>query len=115
MAPVTSLTDPADGELVVSVEHASGEPKALVRVEGEVDVSTAGQLSRALDQVIAAGATDVRVDLAGVPFLDSTGITALLTARAQLEGQGTIVVDTASRAVRRTFEIAGLAEVFGAA
>lgn len=115
MAPVTSPRDPAADDLRVQIEHGSGDPKALVRVEGDVDVASAGQLSAALDQVIAAGATDVHVDLAGVPFLDSTGLTALLTARAQLEGTGTIVVDTASTAVLHTFEVAGLAEVFGTA
>jgi anti-anti-sigma factor len=112
---VTSPSGPTDDDLAVQIEHAAGEQKALLRVEGDVDVASAGRLSSALDHVIAAGATDVHVDLAGVPFLDSTGLTALLTARAQLEGRGTIVVDATSPAVRRTFEIAGLLEVFGTA
>lgn len=115
MAAVTSPTGPIDDDISVQIEHTAGEAKALVRVEGDIDVASAGQLGSALEQVIAAGASDVRVDLAGVPFLDSTGLTVLLTARAQLEGRGTIVVDAASPAVRRTFEIAGLSEVFGTA
>lgn len=104
-----------DGLLSVTIEHVDGDAKALLRVEGDVDVVSAGDLGEALEHVIANGATDVRLDLAGVPFLDSTGLTVLLTARTQLEDRGTVVVEAASHAVQRTFEVAGLDGVFGPA
>lgn len=113
VAAVGSAGD--DPVLSVSVEHGAGEPTARIRVAGEVDVLSVGELTEALGQVVAAGATDVHLDLGGVSFLDSTGLTALLTARAQLEGRGSVTVDAASAAVRRTIEIAGLDRVFGTA
>jgi anti-anti-sigma factor len=45
--------------------------------------------------------------------MDSTGLTALITARTQLEGRGVVMIESASTAVRRTFEIAGLDVFFG--
>ena len=113
VAAVGSTGD--DPALSVSIEHGEGDAKARVQVAGEVDVLSVGELSAALGQIIAGGATEIHLDLGGVSFLDSTGLTALLTARAQLEGRGSVTVDAASPAVRRTFEIAGLDRVFGTA
>jgi len=101
--------------LAVDVEHEPGAAQALVRVAGEVDTASVGDLSAVLERVVAAGATELRLDLSAVPFMDSTGITALITARTQLEGRGRVVVDQASSAVRRTFEVAGLDVFFGTA
>jgi anti-anti-sigma factor len=101
--------------LDIGIEHEPGSARAAVRVGGEVDVSSVGELSAALEKLVAGGATDVRLDLSAVSFIDSTGLTALLTARTQLEGRGQVVVQQASSAVRRTFEVAGLDVYFGTA
>lgn len=108
------IASTGDGDLLaVDIAHEPGAPRATVRVEGEVDTASVGELSAALERVVANGATDVRLDLGAVPFMDSTGLTALLVARRMLEGRGRIAVDVASSAVRRTFEVAGLDVHFG--
>jgi anti-sigma B factor antagonist len=104
-----------EGGIAVAVEHVPGAEQARVRVEGEVDTASVGELAAALERVVASGATDLRLDLGDVAFIDSTGLTALITARTLLEGRGSITVESASSAVRRTFEIAGLDVVFGTA
>ncbi len=101
--------------LEVEVDHEPGAHRALVRVTGEVDLTSVDELSAVLERVVAAGATDVRLDLEAVPFMDSTGLAALITAHTQLEGRGRVVVDQASTTVRRTFEVAGLGVFFGTA
>jgi anti-sigma B factor antagonist len=101
--------------LAVAVEHEAGEARAVVRVAGEVDLTTVGELTAVLERVVAAGATELRLDLAAVDFMDSTGLAALITTRTQLEGRGRLVVDGASATVRRTFEVAGLGVFFGTA
>lgn len=98
--------------LDLDVEYEPGASRALVRVEGEVDTASVGELNAVLERVIGAGATDVRLDLDQVPFMDSTGLTALLSARTKLAGRGAVVIDRASPAVRRTVEIAGLDALF---
>ena len=52
-----------------------------VVLEGEVDLSTADVLSNLLAEVLAERPRKVVVDLAGVSFLDSTGIKCLLAAQ----------------------------------
>ena len=113
--PGTSRADGGDDGIAVAVDHQPGAAQALVRVEGEVDTASVGELTAALERVVASGALELRLDLAAVDFMDSTGLTALITARTLLEGRGRIVVESASSAVRRTFEVAGLDVVFGTA
>jgi anti-anti-sigma factor len=97
-----------DETLVIDVDHDAGAPTAVVRVAGEVDIATADDLVAALDRLLVAGATDLRLDLVEVPFMDSTGLTALIGATSKLQGRGTVVVTAASASVRRTIEVAGL-------
>ena len=58
-------------------------------VAGEVDVSTAAELTAAGEQALSApGCRGLRVDLADVSFLDSTGLGALVGLRnAALAGR----------------------------
>jgi anti-anti-sigma factor len=45
---------------------------------GEIDMSTAASLARAIAQALDSGADDVVVDLEGATFCDCAGITALV-------------------------------------
>ena len=107
--------DDDGGGIDVAVEYEPGAEQARLRVEGEIDTASVAELTAALERVVASGATDLRLDLDAVAFMDSTGLTALITARTLLGGRGTMTVESASSAVRRTFEIAGLDVVFGTA
>lgn len=104
-----------DDGIDVAVDHEPGAQRAVVRVTGEVDTASVGELSAALEGLVANGATELHLDLGEVAFMDSTGLTALISARTLLEGKGTVVVESASSAVRRTFAVAGLDVVFGTA
>ena len=111
----TTPAGDADDTFAVDVQHETGASTARLRLEGELDTATVGELSAVLERVVANGATEVRIDMAAVPFMDSTGLTALIAAKGQLEGRGMVTVESASSAVRRTFEVAGLDAVFGTA
>jgi stage II sporulation protein AA (anti-sigma F factor antagonist) len=79
-----------------------------VRVAGEVDLDTAEQLAAGL----GACHGTVVVDLAGVTFIDSSGLGTLVRARNRLtsEGGGLLVAEPTER-VRRLFELTGLTEL----
>jgi anti-anti-sigma factor len=82
-----------------------------VVLEGEVDLSTADVLSNLLAEVLAERPSKVVVDLAGVSFLDSTGIKCLLAAQtAAASGGCRLVVRRPTRAILRIFTICGVAE-----
>jgi anti-anti-sigma factor len=48
---------------------------------GELDMSTAGNLSRAITAALDTGPDDIVIDLDGATFCDCAGITALLNGR----------------------------------
>ena len=66
--------------LQVDVEPAPGE--VIVRVVGEIDAATAPQLAQGLRQAAEAGEA-VALDLAGVSFIDSSGL-RVVTRRPRL-------------------------------
>jgi len=56
----------------------------------------------------------VKVDLAEVTFMDSTGLTTLMDAYFAAQGNGwTFAIRRASPAVRRVFELAGVTRLLG--
>ena len=91
----------------------SSERRAhLVRVQGEVDISTAYDLQLAFDELVVDGVGPVVVDLSDVDFMDSSGMTALVRARTDLGRQGRrmSIACPATGHVHRLFEIVELVE-----
>jgi anti-anti-sigma factor len=82
-----------------------------VVVRGEIDMETASQLERVLDDVVGKGALLVTLDLEGVDFLDSSGLRVILGASNKLSTQeGQLLIEGASSAVERVLEITGVIE-----
>ena len=99
----------------IDVHAATSSSRTTVCVTGEVDSSTAPGLGNCLLEVIARpGGGVVEVDLRGVTFLDSAGLSALATAhRAAVAAGRTLVMRCGStRAVVRPLQITGLWTVF---
>jgi anti-sigma B factor antagonist len=88
---------------------ADGRVRMLVR--GEIDLADERPLIDEVDAVVG-GSDDVVVelDLAGVDFIDSSGLRALLLLR-RAHGER-VLVGARSAPVQRVLEIAGLAEMF---
>ena len=59
------------------------EPPSLVRLAGELDVVGAPTLAGALEPLTRRGGT-IRIDLAELTFIDSTGVGALCCAAQHL-------------------------------
>jgi anti-sigma B factor antagonist len=55
---------------------------------GEMDMATSPQVRRAIDQALATTDGGVTVDLAGLTFCDSSGISALLHGRREADAKG---------------------------
>jgi anti-sigma B factor antagonist len=90
----------------------------VVTVTGEIDHSNAEQLEGAVDAALErAGLPEeagvVALDLCGVTFLGSAGLSALISASRQAKGSGKplrIVVDE-HRPVIRPIQLAGLQDL----
>jgi anti-anti-sigma factor len=60
----------------------------VIAVPGEVTFSNVGGLDRVLGDALGSGARTLVVDLTAVGFIDSSGLSALLTASARAREQG---------------------------
>lgn len=54
--------------------------RAVLRAEGRLDLVSAAELRGAVAATVEGGRSRVVVDLAGVPFVDSSGLGALIAA-----------------------------------
>ena len=106
-----ALSSVNPGELQVSV---SGAERAYeVRLLGELDMATAPQLRDELLRLATNGATQVTVDLSQLGFVDSTGLSVLITGLKRLrEKGGDLALRAPQPGTRRVLEITGLTEVF---
>ena len=91
-----------------------GEPSdghLEVKVRGELDMSTAPELSSALLNAGGDANTTITLDLRGVTFLDSSAIGALIAAGQELTAGGrSLRIGARSDIVSRVLEITGLTE-----
>lgn len=83
--------------------------RARIRLAGERDLATAGQLRAAVDQVSEAGYRHLTVELSGLQFLSATGLHVLVeTDRARRDRSGSLVLAHPRAQVRRLLRITGL-------
>jgi anti-anti-sigma factor len=97
--------------LSVAVQRDSSGPVRVV-AEGEIDMTTAGQMRESLTAALDRHPSALVVDLAAVTFIDSSGLAALVHGfkQAAKDGASLIVVDPQPM-VRRILEITGLLRV----
>ena len=62
------------------------EGRYILRVAGGIDLATVSQFEGALQHAMAALERFVVVDLSGVEYIDSTGVTALMQAETAARG-----------------------------
>src|SRR3954464_84826 len=67
--------------LTVTIEEHS--PTVIV-LAGELDPATAPLLDQAIQDVLDSGATGLTIDMAGLTFVDSSGLRALIGLHKQL-------------------------------
>ncbi|MDA0184760.1 STAS domain-containing protein [Solirubrobacter phytolaccae] len=85
-------------------------PVPVIRVRGELDLSTAPKLCRTVERV--AGNRRVMIDLSELEFCDSTGLRALVRATREIEingGRAALVVPE-DGVLARILELSGLGE-----
>jgi anti-sigma B factor antagonist len=94
------------------ITTSTSDGVTVLEVAGEVDLSSADQLR---DTAIAAltpyGGT-LRIDLAGVTFMDSTGLRALMAIYEYAGDQHRVLIQNPRRNVQRILEITGLDQIF---
>lgn len=97
----------------ISVSQTSAGDVPILAVSGEVDVYSAPALKDRISELIESGQKTMIVDLSGVAFLDSTGLGALVEARAATtEAGGALPLVCSQERILKLFTITGLDGVF---
>jgi anti-sigma B factor antagonist len=92
-------------DAVISTDTAGSR----VQLRGELDLTTAPQLERLLDQLRRDGHHQITLDLSGLEFLCAAGLAVLLHADQALRAAGgRLVLTRPTRLARRMLAITGL-------
>ncbi len=99
---------PHDFDVTVSYE----DHEVLVDVRGEVDLYTGPMLWDRMSAAVDGGPRRVVMDIGGVSFMDSTGISVIVMALRRLrEDGGVLVVRSPSRSIFKLLELTGVASL----
>jgi anti-sigma B factor antagonist len=97
---------------VLTVEVDPDRDALVIRTIGDLDLVSAEAFESKVREALASGALAVLLDLSQVEFIDSTGLRALLAAE-RLSSMNRCrfgILRELSPAVRRSFEVSGMAE-----
>jgi len=107
------VTDPREQRDAseTATEPAKPEGSESIRFEGDLDLSSAGVLR---DQILdhrAAGVKNLTIDLTGVKFMDSVGISLLVSAHNRVTDEGLSMSLIMPERLRPLIEMSGLLEL----
>jgi len=96
-----------------SIDVTEADGAAVVCLGGDLDLATAPLVRQALFGLVERSVRLVTVDLAHLDFLDSTGLTALVSGLKRLrEFGGDLMLRSPNRTVVKLLHITGLDRVF---
>jgi anti-sigma B factor antagonist len=101
--------DPANTTALNVRVISTGERAARVLVAGELDLATSAKLDDALTEALT-DADEVVLDLSKVSFIDSTGLSTILSgvSTSQLNGGKLTISSALAPQARRLFELVGM-------
>ena len=110
-AVVSQIVPPPQPELDFAVGVLEQDGAAVIAFSGEMDLAASTDMSAAIEHALTLG-LPVLVDLCDVSFMDSTGLSLVLRARAlaEMRGLSFAVSCTPAGVAERLFGIVGLAE-----
>ncbi|MFJ8913049.1 STAS domain-containing protein [Amycolatopsis sp. NPDC102389] len=93
---------------LIVVETARSEEAITVEVAGDIDVSTSPRLRTELFDLLADGPRTAVIDMTGVGFCDSSGLSVLVQLNRHCQEAGIDLSFAPSKVVRRAIELTGL-------
>ena len=95
-------------------DRMADEQGTVIYVRGDVDLDTHLDVEHEIVTAIESGADPVVVDLSGVPFLDSSGVRALLQARTVAQRRNArLTVRDPQPIVAQVLRVTNVAPLFG--
>jgi anti-sigma B factor antagonist len=85
----------------------------VLAVVGEVDLSSAPLLRARIEELVHLGAQRVVVDLQGVGFMDSSGLSVLVACMKRMrEAGGALAIACPNHSILKVFTVTGLDRLF---
>ena len=96
---------------LLSITRSDDGRDGMLALSGELDVITAPDLARQLDELAAEACPRVLLELSGLTFVDSAGVSVLVKAKHEAEANGRrLTLRDPTEQVRQVFSIVGLAD-----
>jgi anti-anti-sigma factor len=96
------------GAPALTVDERWDADVAIATVCGEIDIDTVGVLFERVGRLVAKNPQRLVIDLAGVSFIDSSGLGGFVRIRKALPSGCPLVIRSPQRRVRQLFKITGL-------
>lgn len=84
----------------------------VISLSGDLDAHTATQLDAAVNDLVRSGRTRIVLHMAGVGFVDSSGLRSMIRARNEGGEARDVVLREPSAATLRLLEITGMTDHF---
>jgi anti-anti-sigma factor len=85
---------------------------AIITIQGKIDVNATANFKQEIKQVIKQGYTRLVLNLFAVPFIDSSGLTALISGLRQSRlADGDLRLACVDSKVQRIMDVTGLKKV----
>ena len=95
----------------LTVEVASQGDEVVLVLIGELDPHTAPILRSSVDDALSDATTTLVLDVAGLQFIDSSGLRVIISAHKTMDKRGgRLVLRAPTDNTRRLLEITGLAD-----
>lgn len=99
------MKEPTKEDLLALETELLGDDVVIVRLVGEIDISSVHLLRNQFTSLIDEGRSAVILDATRVTFMDSTGLHALVEGKRTLHENGMQIFLVPSRQVRRVLEL----------
>jgi anti-sigma B factor antagonist len=95
---------------LLSIARTDDDRGVVLALSGELDVITAPDLAAQLETLAAEACPRVLIELSGLSFVDSAGVSVLVKARHEAEANGRrLILRNATEQVSQVFSVLGLA------
>jgi anti-sigma B factor antagonist len=112
--PSDVFQDEPEATAVMFTRHWLSDDECSLEIRGDLDIAISGLLRQELDELIGLGIGRLDVDLAGVLFMDSSALSALVHANDTARSRDQqFNLRNPSPACMKVLTITGLDHVFG--
>ncbi|KFU75861.1 anti-sigma B factor antagonist [Amycolatopsis lurida] len=101
-------TEAGQAAPLVVVQTARSEEAITVEVAGDIDIATSPRLRAEVFKLLADAPGAAMIDMTGVGFCDSSGLSVLVQLNRHCEEAGIELSFVPSKVLRRALELTGL-------